>query len=151
MKIIVTSDLHKNMNCLNYILYNYDANYYLDCGDSEMSNYQLKNFETVLGNCDYENYPRYLIKSIDENLKIFITHGHLYTIDQMVAIAKNNDCKIILYGHTHIKKIEELDGLYIINPGSITKPRNMESNTFLEIDYNEETLKLSFNFIKITL
>lgn len=151
MKIIVTSDLHRNIKALDYILYNFDADYYLDCGDSELTNYQLKNFDTVQGNCDYENFPRYLIKTIDKNLKIFITHGHLYSVDQMLDIAIKNDCKLILHGHTHIRKLELINKLYIINPGSITKPRNADSNTFLEIYYNEETLELSFNFIKITL
>jgi hypothetical protein len=66
----------------------------------------------------------------------------------MVDIAKNNGCKIILYGHTHIKKIEELDGLYIINPGSITKPRNKESNTFLEIDYDKTLINVEFDGVE---
>lgn len=151
MKIIVTSDLHKNEKALNYILYNFDADLYIDCGDSQMNNYQLRNFETVLGNCDYENYPRYRIINVYDGLNIFITHGHLYSLSSMLKLAKDNNCNIVLYGHTHIKRLDLIDGIYVANPGSITKPRSNDSNNVLEIDYNTQNKELSFNFIKITL
>lgn len=151
MKIIVTSDLHGSVKTLNHILYNYNADLFLDCGDSQMNNYQLKNFETVLGNCDNENFPKYRIIDVCEGLKIFITHGHLYSINDMIKLVKDNNCNIILHGHTHIKRLDLIDGIYVANPGSITKPRSNESNNFLEIDYNIQKKEISFNFIKITL
>ena len=150
MKIILTSDIHKNKRLVDYILYNFDADYYLDCGDSELNNYELKNFETVLGNCDYENYPRYRIFS-EEGLNILLTHGHLYSIDKMIELAKVNNCKIIIHGHTHIKKDEIIDDIIILNPGSITKPRNKNSNNMIEINYDSTNNKLYYNFIEITL
>ena len=69
----------------------------------------------------------------------------------MIELAKTNNCKIILHGHTHIKKLDLIDDKYIANPGSITKPRTKDSNNILEINYNQDTLEILFNFIKITL
>ena len=33
MKVIFTSDIHGKKELLNYILENYEADYYYDCGD----------------------------------------------------------------------------------------------------------------------
>ena len=151
MKILVTSDIHRKKEIIDKILYNYEGDLFLDCGDSELSNYELKNFETVKGNCDFENFMQYRIVKIDDYLRIFITHGHLYSINKMIDIAKENNCLIILHGHTHIKKHDIFDNIHVINPGSISKPRNNESNTFLQIDYNEITKEINFGFIKIRL
>ena len=151
MKIIVTSDIHGKKEIITKLLYEYDGDLFLDCGDSELSNYDLQNFESVRGNCDFENYPNYSIIEIDEYLKIFITHGHLYTIEEMLKISKKNKCNMILHGHTHIKKYEIIDEIYILNPGSITKPRNKDSNTFLEIFYDIINKKINCEFVKIVL
>ncbi len=151
MKIIVTSDIHRKKEIIDYILYNYDADYYCDCGDSELLNKDLKKFYSVLGNCDYDSYPNYRIININEKNNIFITHGHLYTINEMINMAKLRKCNIIIHGHTHIKKLEKHDEFYIVNPGSIAKPRSEDSNTFLMIDINEENNKINFEFIKIIL
>lgn len=151
MKIIVTSDIHGNREIINKLLYEFDADMYLDCGDSELSDYDLKNFYSVRGNCDYSFFPRYKVVNVNEDLNIFMTHGHLYSINEMIELAKQNNCKVILHGHTHIKKHDIIDGIHILNPGSINKPRNKESNTFLEIEYNENDKKISFQFIKLIL
>ena len=151
MKIIVTSDVHGKKEIISKLLYEYDGDLFLDCGDSELSNYELQNFESVRGNCDFENYPNYRIIELDEYFKIFITHGDLYTINEMIEISHKNKCNMILHGHTHIKKYEIIDGIYIINPGSISKPRNKDSNTFLEILYDNVNKKINCQFVKIVL
>lgn len=151
MKLIFTSDIHKNKKVIDYILNNYEADCYYDCGDSELLNYDLKNFYTVLGNCDYESYPNYRVVNIDENLNIFITHGHLYSLNTMISMAKQRSCNVIVHGHTHIKKQETIDDVLILNPGSVTKPRSKESNTFLIINYNELLKEISLEFVKINL
>lgn len=151
MKIIVTSDIHHNKKIINYILQNYTADKYYDCGDSEFSQNDLLPFETVKGNCDFRKHPKFRIIKIDEYFKIFITHGHLYNKEQLLQMGKENNCNIILSGHTHIKKIEVVDEIYMINPGSITRPRSNDSNTFLIIDYNTINRNINFEFVKISL
>lgn len=151
MKIIVTSDIHGKKEIIDKLLYDYDADMYLDCGDSELSDYDLKNFYSVRGNCDYNYLPSYRVINIDDNINIFITHGHLYSLDEMIKNAKYRNCNIIIHGHTHIKRFDKVDNLYILNPGSLSKPRNKESNTFLEINYDKNSEKISFEFIKLVL
>lgn len=151
MKIIVTSDIHHNKKVISYILNNYIVDKYYDCGDSELSQNDLLSFETVKGNCDFRNYPKYRIVKIDDYLKIFITHGHLYKNEELLQNGKENNCNIIISGHTHIKKLQLVDDIYMINPGSITRPRSIDSNTFLIIDYNTINHNINFEFVKISL
>ncbi len=151
MKIIITSDLHGNKEIINYILMNYDADYFYDCGDSQLSNYELKEFYSVLGNCDFYPFPTYRIINIDDYLKIFITHGHLYSDKEMIELAKINKCKLIVHGHTHIKRYEMMDGITLLNPGSISRPRAKDSNSILVINYDDKEFKIFYDFLKITL
>ena len=37
--------------------------------------------------------------------------------------AKAKDCQIVMYGHTHTPVVEEENGILVINPGSLTYPR----------------------------
>lgn len=151
MKIIVTSDIHGKKEIVNKLLFEYDADMYLDCGDSELSDYDLQNFLSVRENCDYEWFPSYRIVRVSDNLKLFITHGHLFTMDEMINKAKENKCSIIIHGHTHKKRFDKYQDLFVLNPGSISRPRSKDSNCFLEINYDEENQEISFDFIKLTL
>ena len=38
--------------------------------------------------------------------------------------ARENKCDILVYGHTHVKKLEKKDNLIILNPGSPSRPRD---------------------------
>lgn len=151
MKIIVTSDIHRKKQIIDHILTNYEADYYYDCGDSQLNNYELKDFYSVRGNCDYESYPDYRIVTINENNKIFLTHGHLYSMNELIKICELKNCNILIHGHTHKKRNEMINNIHVLNPGSISRPRAIGSNTFLIIDYDEQKDKISFEFVKLSL
>lgn len=151
MKLIFTSDIHHKKYIIDYILENYNVDGYYDCGDSELLPNELQNFLTVKGNCDFRNYPIYRIINVDENVKIFITHGHLLESKKIIEAIKNNNCNIIISGHTHIKRFEIDKGVYYLNPGSISRPRDKDSNTFLLFDYNEVSKNINIEFIKLSL
>ena len=42
--------------------------------------------------------------------------------------------KYALYGHSHVAKVERLNGVYCINPGSISSSRNEYPESYLVID-----------------
>lgn len=151
MKIIITSDIHRKKEIINKLLYNYDADMYLDCGDSELTDYELQNFLSVRGNCDFEWFPSYRVITVNEKFKIFLTHGHLFSLEEMIVKAKENYCKMIVHGHTHKIRNDKYQDLYILNPGSISRPRSKDSNCFLQIEYDENSEKISYDFIKLVL
>ena len=68
-------------------------------------------------------------------IRIFCTHGHNYNTDRLVSIAKEKGCRIVLRGHTHISEDITVDGVRIINPGSIARPRDgKKSYAVIEIE-----------------
>ena len=78
----------------------------------------------VRGNCDNDlnniKFDIDLIKEIELNdKKIAMTHGHLFTENQLLEMNKD----IIYSGHTHRKKIDREGDTLLVNPGSITLPR----------------------------
>ncbi len=132
MKVIIVSDSHSYVSNLETIFEeekSFDAVIHLGDGASDMRFisrytdgkpvYQLK------GNCDYgdNTLPLRFISFFDK-LKFFACHGNTYnvktTLISLFYAAKEYECKLVLYGHTHKAHKEETDGLCIFNPGSVS-------------------------------
>ena len=67
--------------------------------------------------------------------RILISHGHLQSIDYNESVfqfsAKENNCSVILHGHTHIATQKYLnDGTHLICPGSVSLPRGGQEKSF---------------------
>ena len=75
-----------------------------------------------------------------EGKRIFYTHGHTYGVkygtSKLSEAARLNKYDIVLYGHTHIAKILYEDGIYIVNPGSCSSPREGRAS-YAVIDITE--------------
>lgn len=145
MKIIVVSDSHGNTEILDKIVSKHkDADYFLHAGDSSLPADLLHPYITVKGNCDYYKHERKRVIDVGE-FKIFITHGHLYSKNKLLKSGKENDCKIVIYGHTHITNYELIDDIILLNPGSVARPRGGEAASFTIITYNSsEDIKVKF-------
>ena len=83
--------------------------------------------EMVLGNNDFfSRLDRE--REIDiAGHKAFITHGHYYGVSMgpegLVDEAKSRGCDIAMYGHTHRPFLDMIDGVTVLNPGSLSYPR----------------------------
>ncbi|HII1633424.1 TPA: metallophosphoesterase family protein [Staphylococcus aureus] len=123
-KWIIVSDNHTESGVL-YQIYEMhpDADVYLHLGDSEFAydDTELSLFNRVKGNCDF--YPEF------EN----------------EAVAKYNDVKAF-YGHTHVAKYEYINGVHVINPGSISQSRSSMEETYAEVIIDDQTLHGTINF-----
>ena len=75
------------------------------------------------GNCDFFSALPEDGEIEIEQVKIYFCHGHKYGVkNHLYALAeetKRRGCEIALYGHTHIAQITEVDGVTLINPGSL--------------------------------
>ena len=125
MKILVLSDSHGRKAHIEHLLKNSDYSYvfYLGDGLNDISNFNEKNILKVAGNCDlFSTEPITRIESI-LNTKIMLTHGHAFKakflIEPMVFYAKENNCSLLCFGHTHKQKYEVIDGVTVVNPGSL--------------------------------
>ncbi|TDM04476.1 YfcE family phosphodiesterase [Macrococcus carouselicus] len=135
MKWIVVSDNHGMENILTDIrTLHADADLFIHLGDSEFSaeNIELRDYIKVMGNCDGPAFDKKTI--VNSDTPAFLTHGHLYSVNQgrerLAAAAKEAGCRLALYGHTHIRRVETIDGVLCINPGSIAQSRSGERETY---------------------
>lgn len=55
-----------------------------------------------------------------ENRRIFMSHGHIYGPDKLPVLSEND---IFLSGHTHIHMAEKKNGIWLLNPGSVSLPK----------------------------
>ncbi|MDD5023193.1 MAG: metallophosphoesterase [Candidatus ainarchaeum sp.] len=79
--------------------------------------------KAVQGNMDFLSLPEKEIVEI-EGLKIGLIHGTQIhprgNIEQLTAIAEEMNVDILVHGHTHKLKIEKLNGILLLNPGTAT-------------------------------
>lgn len=147
--IVVISDLHygkipdKLLNVINESTYCF----FLGDGIHSLSDVLLhKGLHIVKGNCDFDNFPEEEIITIDK-VKILLTHGHRYQVKRdllnLYYKAKEEKCDLVLYGHTHLKQEDEIDGIKFINPGSVSEPMDgVPSYCYIVINNDKIVTKL---------
>lgn len=154
MKCIVISDNHYNKQVLIDVFDFYrDQGYKIfHCGDSELSSTDSiwQGVEKVVGNSDYDmEFPNQVIAQVN-GVTIFMVHGHRHsvnvTLDYLVEDAKRHGASIALYGHTHRLDSQVQDGVFCLNPGSISVPRGpyRDTPTYVLMDVEPDLVTVDF-------
>ncbi len=133
MRILVFSDSHGRPSAMERVIADQpEASDVLFLGDvlSDIEHlpylFPDKNFISVAGNNDfYSSEPSSrLIKLYGKT--VFMTHGHTLAVkrglQELIKTGKRNGADIMLYGHTHIAFCDYIDGMYILCPGSVSRP-----------------------------
>lgn len=168
-KILIVSDTHGDNTNLRKVIANMKDSLYLmiHLGDMMCDLDVIKGLvscpvEMVKGNCD-SCYNLQSAKLIDiAGHKAFITHGHIYGgkwgLEAMKNIAEENGANIVMFGHTHEPLIEKYANITVLNPGSLSKPRQdghrptyivMTINDNDKIDYSLMEINSKLKFFKI--
>ncbi|MDE7454905.1 MAG: YfcE family phosphodiesterase [Clostridia bacterium] len=71
------------------------------------------------------------------NRTLFFTHGDVYNKYRMPPILKEGDA--LIYGHTHTSLLQRYNGLFVLNVGSVARPRD-NMPCYLILDDNGATL-----------
>ena len=153
MRKIVVSDIHGSIDSVNHLIdamNHHDIHEILALGDFLYHGprnplpeaYSPKevipvlntlNIEAVRGNCDAEvdqmmlNFPimeTYKEIQLEDKLCV-MTHGHVYHPE-----VTPGDPDILLYGHVHLPIAKKDNGFIILNPGSITLPKENNPRTY---------------------
>ena len=149
MKILLISDTHgniekaldvaKNIKGLNMIFHCGDL---LEDADDLMRQLDIP-VSSVPGNCDFSASPSKAVVDTPAG-RILLTHGHKENVNRDVTrllyIAEENDCIAACFGHTHVAYMEDFDGITLINPGSLTRPRDNSGGTFAVLDATPDGL-----------
>jgi putative phosphoesterase len=157
MKLMFISDIHGSSTCLEKalecyevekadklivlgdILYHGPRNPLPDGYEPKLVIEQLNPLKdqilAVRGNCDSEvdqmvldfpmrgDYREIMLDSYN----FFISHGHLYDNSLPTMLTKG---AIYIQGHTHIPMLVNKEGIWHINPGSITLPKEGHPKTY---------------------
>lgn len=168
MKIFFISDIHGSSYYLKKVLDIFEkekCNYLAILGDqlyhgarnplpkdynpkevTEMLNSYKDKIIAVRGNCDSEvdqmviKYPTMSDYTIVlyEGRRLFLTHGHIYNRDNLPNLSSGD---VIIYGHTHVPVAEKQDNIFVINPGSITFPKENTPHCYGILEQNIFTIK----------
>ena len=133
MKILIVSDTHRAHNTLTEVVEKEKPlDMMIHLGDVEGGEYYISSLAScplymIGGNNDFfTDLPREQEFFIGK-YRTFITHGHRYFVsrgeDELKIAARQRMVDVVMYGHTHVPVIHEEEGLVILNPGSISYPR----------------------------
>lgn len=144
MRIFLVSDTHGNQPALlkaHEAAGSCDAVIHL--GDGEQDTLLLKVVDDqtqlfqVAGNCDLgSTVPRELICSFGK-VRLLLCHGDRYGVktglSSLIERGHAAAVDVALYGHTHLAQSVELEGLLLVNPGTLAAPAPFKSYAILEL------------------
>ncbi len=150
MKILIVSDTHKhNENLMDVLDKEKGLDMVIHCGDSEGLEDSIREkircpLYMVAGNNDFfSDLSNELVFNIGSK-RVLLTHGHYYYvsmgIERLAEEAMARDIDIAIYGHTHMPKMEMVGNVTVINPGSISYPRQIgrtPTYMILEVDKDD--------------
>ena len=133
MKVLIVSDTHGRLVNLDEVFErekNIDMLIHL--GDVENDNGYIEAIaecpcHIVAGNNDYFSYlPKEKEITIGK-YKVWLTHGHSYYVSMDKKIlreaARARGVDIVMFGHTHRPYINTEEKPFMVNPGSLSYPR----------------------------
>jgi putative phosphoesterase len=95
-------------------------------------------WKLVGGNNDYgTSAPEAAVFDFCDS-RFFMCHGHRHSLyggyHSLVAAARNSQANAALFGHTHVPFHKNIDGVELINPGSVGRPRSRIGASFAVIE-----------------
>ena len=151
MKILIVSDTHGKTEYLESVLEKEKPlDRLIHLGDIEGDEDYIPVIaecpvEIVAGNNDFfSDLPGECVIQIGR-YKALLTHGHYYYVNAGIRHIKgeaiDRKVDIAMYGHTHRPMLTQEDGVTVLNPGSISYPRQegrRPSYIIMELDEKGE-------------
>lgn len=135
MKILIVSDTHRmDENLKKVIAKEMPADMLIHLGDAEGSEMFIPEWvspgcemQMIRGNNDFFSALDREREITIGPYQVLLTHGHYYNVslgvEQLRMEAQERGFDIIMYGHTHRPYFENHHGVVILNPGSLSYPR----------------------------
>lgn len=128
MRLVVFSDTHGHTELLESAVRRTGPDILVHLGDHIRDSRLLSSafpdipLYAVPGNCDFASREPDTLEFFAGPVKVFATHGHRYyvksTMDSLLNAAHFSGAQLVLYGHTHIARIDYPAGMTVVNPGS---------------------------------
>ena len=133
MKILIVSDTHGRHSAFDKALKEagkIDALVHL--GDTEGGEDYIEAVcgcpaYVLAGNNDFFSDNLREMEVVFGTKKAFMTHGHYYYVslgpERIIEEGKMRNADIVMFGHTHKPFLEMIDGMIVLNLGSLSYPR----------------------------
>ena len=141
MKILLVSDSHSNYEALDRLYKMYPKmDLYMHAGDSEQDEFSIKPFIAVRGNCDhYYDFPNFLVIPSPYG-KIYVQHTPYVS----KSVINEHNAKIVIHGHTHTRRNENINGILFINPGAISYARDKYEGSYAILNIEKNNVEVKF-------
>lgn len=172
MKILLLSDIHgEYQEAMAVIQAHPLMDEYIALGDIGFDYHKLRHFLVVKGNHDHEKeLPKEKIINIEDR-KVLCIHGDRFeaeTVEEVMALetipgedlmkkcmtclyrhiaayAKQKGCDTVFFGHTHLQTQEEVDGVVLINPGSLLFGMDGHNKSYAVVEIIKKMIKVTFH------
>ena len=141
MKILLVSDSHGDYASLDRLAALYpNMDLYLHAGDSEQDEWSIKPFISVRGNCDhYYDFPEFLIIPSPYG-NILVQHTPYISKE----LLDKHKPKIVIHGHTHIRRNEMKHDILYVNPGALSYARDKFDGSYAILNIESNTVDIKF-------
>ena len=153
MKCLVVSDSHGRSAVLQKLIDQYrgQVDVMIHCGDIEDYAENFPEMMIVCGNNDlFYDLPDNLVVPFGSH-KILVVHGHQFPymrrIEKMAKTAVEQDCDIVCFGHTHVAESQNVQGVQIVNPGSLWRSRDGRGPSYAIINDENGELTIQHHFL----
>lgn len=149
MKILIVSDTHRKHEYLEEVLEREKPlDMLIHLGDAEGCEDYIEMLaecpvEIIAGNNDFfSELPGEREINIGK-YKVMLTHGHYYYVNagtgRLKDEAEERNIDIVMFGHTHRPVVEQDKNVIVLNPGSISYPRQEGRRpSYIIMDLEEE-------------
>ena len=156
MKVLIVSDTHRQgENFYRALEETKPVSLVIHCGDVEGQEYEFEEAVREMNNCPCvvaagnNDFFSNLKNDVEVQIgpyKALVTHGHNYYIsvsnEFLRQEAKARGYQMVFYGHTHRPAVDDKGGIWAVNPGSLSYPRQegrKPSYAVMEIDGEGKT------------
>lgn len=150
LKIVVLSDSHGFNDILDILREQHnDAYAFVHCGDLEDDPIHYDRWVVVRGNNDYYGKFKEWTRFKAGKHRVYIEHSHMCygaRTRTLARKAKEKECDIALYGHTHCSRVEEVDGVLTLNPGSSWWPRDGKEPSYALLYIGNDDCLINLRF-----
>lgn len=156
MRIAVVGDTHGHIKEIQKELEALQPECLLFTGDFLSDGRKLASrlalpFYGVAGNCDRSPAETQEKLVRVHNQLVYIVHGHQYGVKQglmrLYYRAAEVEATIVLFGHTHMPMAEQVNGIWMVNPGSPSNPRGGSEPSYVLMDIEEESVSISIKYL----
>lgn len=150
LKIAITGDTHGQVEQVQHAISKQSVDMIFFTGDYVRDGRLLSDrlqvpINSVAGNCDHKGAAE-SEKLIElEGKRFYLVHGHQFNVKRGLQSiyyrAGELEAEVAVFGHTHIPICQEVNGLWLINPGSPTRPRSLSPRgTYMIITIEQNTI-----------